>query len=99
MPRSCTCFCHQLSAISSFHVPSSLPPSRPLCAQFSLNAFVTVFGRGLDLAPGGRRKKKGANVTLRQLSRRVSMTKVLKACFAVAHAHADYVRLHDVLVG
>ena len=26
--------------------------------QFSLNAFVTVFGRGLDLAPGGRKKKK-----------------------------------------
>lgn len=25
--------------------------------QFSLNAFVGVFGRGLDLAPGGRRKK------------------------------------------
>ena len=26
--------------------------------QFSLNAFVGVFGRGLDLAPGGRKKKK-----------------------------------------
>ena len=25
--------------------------------QFSLNAFVTVFSRGLDLAPGGRKKK------------------------------------------
>lgn len=24
--------------------------------QFSLNAFVTVFGRGLDNAPGGRKK-------------------------------------------
>ncbi len=28
--------------------------------QFSLNAFVSVFGRGLDLAPGGRKKKKPA---------------------------------------
>lgn len=27
--------------------------------QFSLNAFVTVFGRGLDNAPGGRRKPVG----------------------------------------
>lgn len=25
--------------------------------QFSLNAFVTVFSRGLDHAPGGRKKK------------------------------------------
>jgi dynein heavy chain len=25
--------------------------------QFSLNAFVTVFGRGLDSAPGGKRSK------------------------------------------
>lgn len=25
--------------------------------QYSLNAFVTVFSRGLDLAPGGRKKK------------------------------------------
>ncbi len=25
--------------------------------QFSLNAFVSVFSRGLDLAPGGRKKK------------------------------------------
>ena len=28
--------------------------------QFSLNAFVTIFGRGLDNAPGGRRKQVGA---------------------------------------
>lgn len=40
--------------------------------QFSLNAFVTVFSRGLDLAPGGRKKKK--QITLRQLSRRLSNT-------------------------
>lgn len=25
--------------------------------QFSLGAFVTVYGRGLDNAPGGRRKQ------------------------------------------
>lgn len=41
--------------------------------QFSLNAFVMVFSRGLDLAPGGRRKK-NKNMTLRQLSRRISNT-------------------------
>lgn len=38
--------------------------------QYSLNAFVTVFSRGLDLAPGGPKKKE--NVTLRQLQKRVS---------------------------
>ena len=43
--------------------------------QFSLNAFVTVFSRGLDLAPGGR-KKKQPKMTLRQLSRRISNTQV-----------------------
>lgn len=41
--------------------------------QYSLNAFVTVFSRGLDLAPGGRKKKK-PQMTLRQLSRRLSNT-------------------------
>eukprot|EP00878_Enallax_costatus_P012531 GHUV01013087.1.p1 GENE.GHUV01013087.1~~GHUV01013087.1.p1 ORF type:complete len:2750 (+),score=1040.15 GHUV01013087.1:633-8882(+) len=38
--------------------------------QYSLNAFVTVFSRGLDLAPGGPKKKE--TVTLRQLQKRVS---------------------------
>jgi len=33
--------------------------------QFSLNAFVTVFSRGLDLAPGGRKKKE--KVDLKQV--------------------------------
>lgn len=33
--------------------------------QFSLNAFVTVFSRGLDLAPGGRRKKE--DMSLKQV--------------------------------
>lgn len=47
--------------------------------QFSLNAFVTVFSRGLDHAPGGRKSKRAAQqaaaaVTLRQLSRRLSNT-------------------------
>jgi hypothetical protein len=47
--------------------------------QFSLNAFVTVFSRGLDNAPGGRKSKRAAQqaaaaVTLRQLSRRLSNT-------------------------
>lgn len=41
--------------------------------QYSLNAFVTVFSRGLDLAPGGLNKKK-RNITLRQLSHRLSDT-------------------------
>ncbi|MEW5298846.1 MAG: hypothetical protein WDW36_001923 [Sanguina aurantia] len=43
--------------------------------QFSLNAFVLVFSRGLDQAPGGRRKKK--MVTMRQLSRRITDSKPL----------------------
>lgn len=38
--------------------------------QYSLNAFVTVFSRGLDLAPGGPKKKE--NMTLRQLQKRLS---------------------------
>ncbi|KAJ9515913.1 hypothetical protein QJQ45_016901, partial [Haematococcus lacustris] len=42
--------------------------------QYSLNAFVTVYSRGLDLAPGGRRKKAPPPVTLRQLSHRLSNT-------------------------
>ena len=37
----------------------------------SLNAFVVVFARGLDLAPGGR-KKREEQVTLRELHKRVS---------------------------
>lgn len=41
-----------------------------LCAC-SLNAFVVVFARGLDLAPGGR-KKREEQVTLRELQKRVS---------------------------
>jgi hypothetical protein len=36
----------------------------------SLNAFVVVFARGLDLAPGGRKKQEA--VTLRELQKRVS---------------------------
>lgn len=38
--------------------------------QFSLNAFVIVFARGLDLAPGGRAKKE--HVSFRQLAKRVT---------------------------
>eukprot|EP00882_Tetradesmus_deserticola_P024604 GHRQ01026903.1.p1 GENE.GHRQ01026903.1~~GHRQ01026903.1.p1 ORF type:complete len:122 (-),score=27.43 GHRQ01026903.1:37-402(-) len=38
--------------------------------QYSLNALVSVFSRGLDLAPGGRKKKE--QVTLRQLQKRLS---------------------------
>lgn len=38
--------------------------------QYSLNAFVSVFLRGLDLAPGGPKKKE--HVTLRQLQKRLS---------------------------
>ena len=38
--------------------------------QYSLNAFVTVFARGLDHAPGGRKKKE--EVSLQQLARRLS---------------------------
>eukprot|EP00967_Tisochrysis_lutea_P010555 scaffold12074_cov24-Tisochrysis_lutea.AAC.1 len=30
--------------------------------QFSLNAFVSVFSRGLDLAPGGRKKPQQVRV-------------------------------------
>ena len=33
--------------------------------QYSLNAFVGVFSRGLDLAPGGRKKKKHVSSWLR----------------------------------
>lgn len=40
-------------------------------AVCSLNAFVVVFARGLDLAPGGR-KKHEEPVTLRELQKRVS---------------------------
>uniref|UniRef100_A0A061RCW1 Flagellar alpha dynein n=1 Tax=Tetraselmis sp. GSL018 TaxID=582737 RepID=A0A061RCW1_9CHLO len=39
--------------------------------QFSLNAFVVVFSRGIDLAEGGP-KKKGDTLSLRTLSRRLS---------------------------
>jgi dynein heavy chain len=38
--------------------------------QYSLNAFVMVFSRGLDLAPDG--PKKNEHVTLRQLQKRLS---------------------------
>jgi dynein heavy chain len=38
--------------------------------QYSLNAFVNVFARGLDQAPGGRKKKE--EVSLQQLARRLS---------------------------
>lgn len=40
--------------------------------QFSLGAFVTVFCRGLDHAPGAAGRKGGPSVTLRQLQKRVS---------------------------
>ena len=41
--------------------------------QFSLNAFVVVFSRGIDLTPGGRRKKDPrTSMNLRQLSKRLS---------------------------
>jgi len=41
--------------------------------QFSLNAFVTVFGRGLDLAPGGRKKKKlGGGMSFRSIVKRAT---------------------------
>eukprot|EP00891_Asterochloris_glomerata_P001316 jgi/Astpho2/1316/Aster-06188 len=39
--------------------------------QYSLNAFVTVFSRAIDIAPGGR-KQKAPKVTLEQLTRRVT---------------------------
>lgn len=45
-----------------------------MCAHLrpcSLNAFVVVFARGLELAPGGR-KKPEEKVTLRELQKRVS---------------------------
>ena len=42
--------------------------------QFSLNAFVSVLSRGLDLAPGGR-KKQGVPMTIRQV------------CEAAQHKH------------
>lgn len=45
--------------------------SRVCCCMRSLNAFVVVFARGLDLAPGGR-KKQEEHVTLRELQKRVS---------------------------
>lgn len=43
----------------------------PHFAACSLNAFVVVFARGLDLAPGGCKKREEA-VTLRELQKRVS---------------------------
>lgn len=42
-----------------------------MCCSCSLNAFVVVFARGLDLAPGGR-KKRQEPVSLRELQKRVS---------------------------
>ncbi|KAK9817742.1 hypothetical protein WJX72_001478 [[Myrmecia] bisecta] len=40
--------------------------------QYSLNAFVTVFARAIDFAPGGRKKKKSPTPTLAQMARRVT---------------------------
>lgn len=51
-------------------VPYCVCVAGPLCSC-SLNAFVVVFARGLDQAPGGR-KKRGDKVTLRELQKRVS---------------------------
>ncbi|CAD7704939.1 unnamed protein product [Ostreobium quekettii] len=40
--------------------------------QFSLNAFVTVFARGIDLTPGGKKKGKPELVTYESIQRRLT---------------------------
>lgn len=54
----------------AWHTCPCVVPLVPFYAC-SLNAFVVVFARGLDLAPGGR-KKREEQVTLRELQKRVS---------------------------
>jgi hypothetical protein len=72
------------------HRPRALrPPQLQVHAfyAFSLNAFVTVFARGLDLAPGGRRKKQ--DVCLTQVRRHGRVQPCVMAAGHTAAAQAS----------
>lgn len=58
--------------------------------QFSLNAFVVVFGRGLDLAPGGRKKKD--KTSFRSVLKKVSSDKVKDFDATIAEAEQAVAR-------
>lgn len=67
----CVSGLQQIALCSLSHLTANCYASCSSPAVPSLNAFVVVYARGLDLAPGGR-KKREQQVTLRELQKRVS---------------------------